>query len=122
MTMALDVVASLGLATDDAKAMNFAELCCLVTGSVIAGAPRAIRKGRRLSKMLERVGRSIGPALTNMLIHLEGAQAFCVSIFGGVEHLRDFAPQSFDTEVSNFAPSGRSGVGGTQSSQLPLLE
>ena len=58
MTMALDVVASLGLATDDAKAMNFAELCCLVTGSVIAGAPRAIRKGRRLSKMLERVGRS----------------------------------------------------------------
>src|SRR5262245_40984951 len=33
-----------------------------------------------------------------------------------------FARQCFDTEVSNFAPSGRSGVGGTQSSQLPLLE
>ena len=48
MTMALDVVASLELATDDAKAMNFAGLCCLVTGSVIAGAPRAIRKGRRV--------------------------------------------------------------------------
>jgi hypothetical protein len=44
MTMALDVVASLGLATDDAKAMNFAGLCCLVRGSVIAGAPRTIRK------------------------------------------------------------------------------
>ena len=71
----------------------------------------------------ERVGEVVyGPAPTKMLIHLEGAQAFCVSIFGGVEHLRGFAPQSFDTEVSNFAPSGRSGVGGTQSSQLPLLE
>jgi hypothetical protein len=57
-----------------------------------------------------------------MLIDLEDAHAFSMSIFGGVEHLRDFAPQSFDTEVSNFAPSGRSGVGGTQSSQLPLLE
>jgi hypothetical protein len=44
MTMALDVVASLGRATDAAKAMNFAGLCCLVTGSVIAGAPGAIRK------------------------------------------------------------------------------
>jgi hypothetical protein len=42
--MALDVVASLGLATDDARAMNFAGLCCLVRGSVIAGAPQAIRK------------------------------------------------------------------------------
>jgi hypothetical protein len=57
-----------------------------------------------------------------MLIGLEHAHAFSMSIFGGVEHLRDFAPQFFDTEVSNFAPSGRSGVGGTQSSQLPLLE
>jgi hypothetical protein len=53
MTMALDVVASLGLATDDARAMNFAGLCCLVRGSVIAGARRAIRKGRRLSGMSE---------------------------------------------------------------------
>ena len=122
MPMALDVVERLGLATDDAKATNFAGLCCLVTESAIAGAPRAIRKGRRLSKMLDELGGLYGPAPTNMLIHLEGAQAFCVSIFGGVEHLRDFAPQSFDTEVSNFAPSGRSGVGGTQSSQLPLLE
>ena len=48
MTMALDVVAFLGRAMDDAMAMNFAGLCCLVTGSVIAGAPRAIRKGRRV--------------------------------------------------------------------------
>jgi hypothetical protein len=51
MPMALDVVARLGLATDDAKATNFAGLCCRVTESAIAGAPRAIRKGRRLSKM-----------------------------------------------------------------------
>ena len=28
-----------------------------------------------------------GPAPTNMLIRLEGAE-FCVSIFGGIEHLR----------------------------------
>jgi hypothetical protein len=34
-----------------------------------------------------------------MLIDLEGAHAFCVSIFGGVELLRDFAPHCFDTEV-----------------------
>ena len=100
--------------------MNFAGLYCLVRGSVIAGAPRAIRNGRRLSGTSWEV--VYGPAPTKMLIRLEGAQAFCVSIFGGVEHLRDFAPQSFDTEVSNFASSGRSGVGGTQSSQLPLLE
>ena len=46
MTMALDVVAFLERATDDAITMNFAGLCCLVTGSVIAGAPRAIRKGK----------------------------------------------------------------------------
>jgi hypothetical protein len=62
------------------------------------------------------------PLILKMLIRLEGAHPFYVSIFGGVAHLRDFAPQFFDTEVSNFAPSGRSGVGGTQSSQLPLLE
>ena len=123
MTMALDVVAFLGLAMGDARAMNFAGLCCLVTESVIAGAPRTIRKGRRLSGMLDELRGGIqgGTAPTKMLIRLEGAHAY-VSIFGGVEHLRDFAPQSFDTEVSNFAPSGRSGVGGTQSSQLPLLE
>src|SRR6185295_6916235 len=78
MPMALDVVARLGLATDDAKATNFAGLCCLVKESAIAGAPRAIRKGRRLSKMLNES--YTGPAPTNMLIHLEGAQAFCVSI------------------------------------------
>jgi hypothetical protein len=88
MTMALDVVACLGLATDDARAMNFAGLCCLVSGSVIAAAPRAIRKGRRLSGMLDELGgRRIhsgaqnGPAPTKMIIHLEGAHAFCVSIF-----------------------------------------
>ena len=52
MTMALDVVAFLGRAMDDAMAMNFAGLYYPVTGSVIAGAPRAIRKGQ------ERVGRS----------------------------------------------------------------
>ena len=61
MTMALDVVARLGLATDDAKATNFAGLCCLVTESAIAGAPRAIRKGRRLSKMLNELGGRIRP-------------------------------------------------------------
>ena len=89
--MALDVVACLGLATDDARAMNFARLCCLVRGSVIGGAPRAIRKGRRLSGMLDELGgRRIhwgaqnGPAPTKMLIKIESAQAFCVSIFGGV--------------------------------------
>jgi hypothetical protein len=89
--MALDVVACLGLATDDARAMNFAGLCCLVRGSVIGGAPRAIRKGRRLSGMLDELGgRRIhwgaqnGPAPTKMLIKIESAQAFCVSIFGGV--------------------------------------
>ena len=53
MAMALDVVASLGLATDDAKAMNFAELCCLVRGSVIADASQAIRK----AYLLRNVGR-----------------------------------------------------------------
>ena len=52
MTMALDVVAFLGRAMDDAMATNFAGLCCLVTENVIAGAPRTIRKGRRLSGML----------------------------------------------------------------------
>ena len=36
-----------------------------------------------------------------MLIGLEHAHAFSISIFGGVEHLRDFAPQCFDTEVLN---------------------
>ena len=50
MTMALDVVAFLERAMDDAKAMNFAGLCCLVRGSVIAGAPRALRKGMRCSE------------------------------------------------------------------------
>ena len=50
MPMALDVVARLGLATDDAKATNFAGLCCLVTESAIAGAPRSLRKGRVLSR------------------------------------------------------------------------
>ena len=45
MTMALDVVAFLERATDAAKAMNFAGLYYLVTASVIAGAPRTIRKG-----------------------------------------------------------------------------
>jgi len=81
MTMALDVVAFLGRAMDDAMAMNFAGLCCLVTGSVIAGAPRAIRKGRRLSKMLNELGGRIRPAPTDMLIDLKGAQTLC-------EHLR----------------------------------
>jgi hypothetical protein len=100
MTMALDVVASLGLATDDAKAMNFAGLCCLVRGSVIAGAPRAIRKGRRLSGMLDELGGCIqggtqnGPAPTKMLIHLEGAHAFLC------EHLRwSWAPSRFRASV-----------------------
>ena len=81
MTMALDVVASLELAMDDAKATNFAGLCCLVTESAIAGAPRAIRKGRRLSKMLNELGGRIRPAPTDMLIDLKGAQTLC-------EHLR----------------------------------
>jgi hypothetical protein len=61
MPMALDVVARLGLATDDAKATNFAGLCCLVTESAIAGAPRAIRKRRRLSKMVDELGGRIRP-------------------------------------------------------------
>ena len=55
MTMALDVVAFLGRAMDDAMAMNFAGLCCLVTGSVIAGAPRTIRKGSSLIRNAGRV-------------------------------------------------------------------
>jgi hypothetical protein len=38
MTMALDVVAFLEHAIDDAKAMNFAGLCYPVTGSVIVQA------------------------------------------------------------------------------------
>jgi len=84
MTMAPDVVASLGLVTDDARAMNFAGLYCLVRGSIIAGAPPAIRKGRRLSG----TSWEVASAPTKMLIHLEGADAFCVSIFGGVERLR----------------------------------
>jgi hypothetical protein len=54
MTMALDVVASLELAMDDAKATNFAVLCCLVRGSVIAGVPRAIRKGSSLIRNVAR--------------------------------------------------------------------
>ena len=49
------------VALDDAKAMNFAGLCCLVRGSVIAGAPRAIRKRRRLSKMVDELGGRIRP-------------------------------------------------------------
>src|SRR6476620_9461958 len=61
MPMALDVVARLGLATDDAKATNFAGLCCLVTESAIAGAPRAIRKRPRLSKMVDELGGRIRP-------------------------------------------------------------
>ena len=81
MTMALDVVAFLERATDDAITMNFAGLCCLVTESAIAGAPRAIRKGRRLSKMLNELGGRIRPAPTDMLIDLKGAQTLC-------EHLR----------------------------------
>ena len=61
---------------DDAKATNFARLCCLVTESVIAGAPRTIRKGsRRLSGMLDELRGGIqgGTAPTKMLIRLEGA-------------------------------------------------
>ena len=54
MTMALDVVAFLEFATDDAKAMNFAGLYYLVTGSVIAGAPRTIRKGASLIEVAYR--------------------------------------------------------------------
>ena len=122
MTMALDVAACLGLATDDAKPMNFAELCCLVTGSVIAGAPRAIRKGRRLSKMLDELGGRIRPCTHEHAHPSRRCSGFLCEHLRWSWHLRDFAPQSFDTEVSNFAPSGRSGVGGTQSSQLPLLE
>jgi hypothetical protein len=83
MTMALDVVAFLERATDDAITMNFAGLCCLVTGSVIAGAPRTIRKGRRLSGMLDELrggiqgGGQNGTAPTKMLIiRLEGAHCF----------------------------------------------
>ena len=85
MTMALDVVAFLERATDDAKAMNFAGLCCLVRGSVIAGAPRAIRKGRRLSGRLDELRGGIqggalnGTAPTKILIRLEGR--IYVSIF-----------------------------------------
>ena len=48
MTMALDVVAFLGRVMDDAITMNFAGLCCLVTGSVIVGAARTLRKGSSL--------------------------------------------------------------------------
>jgi hypothetical protein len=48
MTMALDVVAFLEHAMDDAKAMNFAGLCYPVTGSVIVGAARTLRKGSSL--------------------------------------------------------------------------
>ena len=75
MTMALDVVAFPERAREDAKAMNFAGLCCLVTGSVIAGAPRAIRKGRRLSGMLDELGSYSGrcskrPCTHEDLIHL----------------------------------------------------
>jgi hypothetical protein len=32
-----------------------------------------------------------------MLIGLEGVHGSYVSIFGDVEHLRDFAPERFDT-------------------------
>ena len=46
--MALDVVAILERAMDDAIMTNFAGLCCLVTGSVIADALRTIRKGPSL--------------------------------------------------------------------------
>jgi hypothetical protein len=44
MTMALDVVAFLGLAMDDAIMTNFAGLYYPVTGSVIVGAARTLRK------------------------------------------------------------------------------
>ena len=57
MTMALDVVAFLERAMDDAKATNFAGLYYLVTGSVIAGAPRTIRKGPSLIRNAGRVAR-----------------------------------------------------------------
>jgi hypothetical protein len=43
-----------------------------------------------------------------MLIGLEGAHAFCVSIFGGVEHLRvlnDFVRWLLTTASFNSAPS-----------------
>jgi hypothetical protein len=47
---ALDVVAILERVMDDAIMTNFAGLYYPVTGSVTAGAPRAIRKDRRLSR------------------------------------------------------------------------
>jgi hypothetical protein len=49
--------------------------------------------------MLAHLHTGLSGGVLKMLIRLEGAHAFCVSIFGGVEHLRDFAPQCFDTEV-----------------------
>jgi hypothetical protein len=100
MTMALDVVACLGLATDDARAMNFAGLCCLVRGSVIGGAPRAIRKGRRLSGMLDELGGRIRPC-THEDAHPSRRRSCLIrEHLRWSWHLRDFAPQCFDTEAA----------------------
>ena len=90
--MALDVVAFLERAMDDAKATNFAGLCCLVTGRVIAGAGRALRKGRDI-KMPEELGVVLGKSQTALHPRRcssgrEVAHVFYMSIFGGVEHLR----------------------------------
>ena len=91
--MALDVVAFLERAMDDAKATNFAGLCCLVTESAIAGAPRALRKGHDI-KMPEELG-VVFREVPRTALHprrcssgREVAHVFYMSIFGGVEHLR----------------------------------
>jgi hypothetical protein len=57
MTMALDVVAFLGRAMDDAIMTNFAGLYYPVTGSVIVGAARTLRKGS--SQQLRRISTGV---------------------------------------------------------------
>ena len=86
--MALDVVAFLERAMDDARTTNFAGLYYLVTESAIAGAPQALRKGRRLSRVPEELGvvlRGAQDGSHGMLILR--CSCFLCEIFSGIEHL-----------------------------------
>jgi hypothetical protein len=75
-----------------------------ITSGAICSSAHA-RRVEDLRVHLDRRARSSATRSTSrekspkMLIGLEGAHASYVSIFGSIEHLRDFAPQCFDTEV-----------------------
>ena len=86
----------LSLASHCASSTSMPVVEAMAAALDLYGNPSSVHSdGRRARRAIEEAGRRLG----QMLLGLEGAHPFYVSIFGGVEHLRDFAPQCFDTEV-----------------------